>query len=390
MKKWIVLLLLLLPLTAWADPARDVTAEVQITVAGRQDGLRTMWDRDWKTGLAAPGDIDQYVWITPGEDPVAAVYIEYGMRTSAVALETYDGSDWRQATEWTDALTAQDLVSFPARTEAFRLHFTPAIAGSKLYIREIYVFTEGDLTDTPAHGWTTSAGKADILFVATHPDDELLWFGGAIPSCTDAGREVQVAYLTCNKLVRRQELLNGLWHCGVTRYPEINEWEDARGEPGYVLWTWGGRDNALSQMTAMLRRYQPEVVVTHGVKGESGHIQHKLCSELMQEAVRLAADPAYQTDGLSPWQVKKLYLHGGKEPTLQMDWSQPLASFGGKDGLTVAREAFDFHVSQDHVRYHVQSPGEENDSTLFTLVYSTVGEDEAGNDFFEHIVESDR
>lgn len=382
MKKWLWILLLLLPLTAWADPARDVTAAVEIKVQGRDTDLQLLWDGNWASGITAPGGTDQYVWITPGRDPVAAVYMEFGRCTSAVRAELYDGHAWRASAPWTDAAMGQVLLRFPAQSGQFRLHFRPQKAGEKLYLRELHAFTPGELDETQARDWLPPAEKADILFVVAHPDDELLWFGGAIPSCVDAGRTVQVVYLTCNHVERRQELLCGLWHCGVRHYPQINTWADSKNTYSDALWRWGQRENIIESLAGIICRYRPEVIVTHGEKGESGHIQHILCSEMMREAVKLAAEGA---KGLAPWQTQKLYLHGGEAPTLHMDWSLPLASLGGKDGLTLAKEAFAFHASQNHQRYHVQEPGEKNDSTLFTLVHSTVGEDVAGGDLFENV-----
>ena len=381
MKKWLCILLLLLPLTAWAEPARDVTAEVEIAVAGRDTDLPLLWDGKWASGITAPGNMDQYVWITPGREPVAAVYIEFGRHTSAVQAEAFDGYAWRALAPWTDASMGQVLLRLPAQSGMFRLHFRPQKDGDMLYLRELHAFTAGELEDAPVRDWLPPAEKADILFVVAHPDDELLWFAGAIPSCVNAGRTVQVVYLTCNHVERRQELLCGLWHCGVRHYPHINQWEDTKDTYLDALWRWGQREKAVGALADILRRYRPEVVVTHGVKGESGHIQHILCSELVQEAVKAAAEPSE----LPAWQVRKLYLHGGDEPTLRMDWSIPLANLGGKDGLTLAREAFELHASQNHRRYHVQEPGEKNDSTLFTLVATTVGEDAVGGNLFENI-----
>ena len=52
----------------------------------------------------------------------------------------------------------------------------------------------------------------------------------------------------------------------------------------------------------------------------------------------------------------------------------------------MARRAFAWHESQTKDdRWQVAYKGSRFDSTLYTLVFSTVGEDEAGNDFFEHI-----
>ena len=67
-----------------------------------------------------------------------------------------------------------------------------------------------------------------------------------------------------------------------------------------------------------------------------------------------------------------------------MDWYQPLAAFGGKDAMTVATEAFECHVSQVKSGTDMGS-GLRRDNSSFGLWFSSVGEDEEKNDFFEHI-----
>ena len=104
----------------------------------------------------------------------------------------------------------------------------------------------------------------------------------------------------------------------------------------------------------------------------------------MEECIALAANPAYRPDTGEAWQVKKMYRHLGSAPTTKLDWDQPLSSFGGETGIEIARAAMEFHVSQIS-RWKVAAAGDQYDSTLYTLIFSTVGEDIAGNDLFEHI-----
>ena len=387
MKKTVLILLLILfSLCARAETARDVTAEALIEIVGSDSRVEKLRDRDEDTGISAPAGKRQYLIVTPGDQAIAAAKIEFGPQPSSVAAERYDGEEWRTLSAYENPGYSQALIRFPAQTAPFRLAFTPLREGDKLYIRELYLYSEGEPDAERAHTWQAAPEKADILFVATHPDDELLWFGGAIPSCVDAGKSVQVVYLTCGKPTRRLELLNGLWHCGVRGYPEILYLEDEKVEKEQALKDWD-EEQTVSRLVRLIRAYRPEVVVTHGADGEYGHVQHVLCAELMQKAVRQAADASFRPHAGAPWRIKKLYLHGGDKPTLRMDWDAPLASFGGKTGIEVAREAYQYHVSQHKRRYQVAAAGEKYDSTLYTLTVTRVGKDSEKNDFFEHIEE---
>jgi len=67
-----------------------------------------------------------------------------------------------------------------------------------------------------------------------------------------------------------------------------------------------------------------------------------------------------------------------------MDWNQPLSSFGGKTALEVANEAYQLHVSQ--LEYHSNVYGDGDYSSLnYGLAFTAVGQDEAKDDFFEHV-----
>ena len=53
---------------------------------------------------------------------------------------------------------------------------------------------------------------------------------------------------------------------------------------------------------------------------------------------------------------------------------------------TIAKEAFDMHMTQhESGHWRVPGPDQPYDSTRYTLVFSTVGEDTQGNDMLENI-----
>ena len=137
-------------------------------------------------------------------------------------------------------------------------------------------------------------------------------------------------------------------------------------------------------VTGLFRRYQPDVVITHDVKGEYGHGAHRTTADAAIHAVTLAADAAYAPETGESWQVKKLYLHLYTENALEMDWRRPLEAFQGKTAFQVADEAFKMHKSQQSNGLIVQDWGEYANNR-YGLYFSTVGPDEEKNDFFENI-----
>ena len=140
-------------------------------------------------------------------------------------------------------------------------------------------------------------------------------------------------------------------------------------------------------VTKIIRKYKPEVIVTHDVDGEYGHGAHKVCADAMRKCIERAADPrieAKQVREYGAWQVKKLYLHLWSENVVDMDWRVPLEAFDGKTAFDMAEAGFQCHTSQLNTEYVVEDWG-PYDNSLFGLAFSAVGEDVVKNDFMENI-----
>ena len=236
--------------------------------------------------------------------------------------------------------------------------------------------------------WQKPVDKADIMFVSAHQDDEIIFFGGAIPYyATALKRPCVVVYMAnCNRH-RRNEALNGLWKMGMVDYPEfINLKDEKVGSVKEAVALWGGSDNILSLLVQRIRRFKPEVIVTHDLDGEYGHNQHKATAQAMMAAIEAAADPAQfpeSAEVYGAWQVKKLYHHLYKENQISMDWETKLDALNGYTPLEVARMGFKEHASQ--TQYYVIKSHGTYDNSKFGLYYTSVGPDVKKNDFLENI-----
>ncbi len=257
-------------------------------------------------------------------------------------------------------------------------------------LSRLHVMTPGEL---PAwvQRWERLEGNAELLLISTHPDDDILWFGGMLPTYAgERDMKVQVAYMVGGRnRVRRIELLNALWHCGVHYYPDIGCFEDmgsAYLDSAYRAW--GGEEQVDLYITRLLRKWQPQVIAAQDIKGEYGHLHHQITTKaIIKSVTTLCSDPAYDPQSAAEYgiaQPQKLYIHLYGENQIHLDWEQPLSAFGGKTGLQIAREAFKMHASQQSGKYHV-SVTNRYSSALFGLYYSTVGPDVIGQDLFENV-----
>ena len=237
--------------------------------------------------------------------------------------------------------------------------------------------------------WEPTPDKLDLLIISTHQDDELLFFGGAIPyyACREDVRMAVLYMADCGRL-RMGEALNGLWTAGLRNYPIFLDLPDQyTNNLKEAASIWKNYDPQLRLVRAY-RQYRPEVVLFQDFKGEYGHGQHQYTAQLAAEAIALAADPDYDPQSVQSfgvWQVKKAYVHLYGENQIRMDWDQ--IAVGDDPAVTamfLAKEAYDKHRSQS-AAFSMERHGRLYDNTLFGLYYTAVGPDVEKNDFLENI-----
>jgi len=367
--------------------ARDISAQCAFSGKPKNE-LKRLTDGSYATNWLSEGGKRAALEITaPEGETIGSVYVQFFRTGCAFDVQTKDEQgEWQTAASCpTDYLTG--YAALPEAAQCVRI--VPQQRNGRLSIVQLHVFTPGD---APAwvQRWEAPLEKADLLVIAGHPDDELLFMGGTIPYYAgERGLDVQVAYLVPSMPYRRLELLDGLWLCGVTHYPTLGPFPDRYATSLSSLYGQKGWDEEklLRFVTGLYRRHRPDVVVTHDVGGEYGHAAHRAAADAAQRCVALAADASYQNKRLEetePWQIKKLYLHLYEQGELRMDWRAPLEAFGGKTAFEMAELAFTRHISQQKTDYRVEDFG-DYDCSRFGLVFSTVGEDVERADFFEHI-----
>ncbi len=367
--------------------AEDRTALCGFETNGRSQEFELMTDGDLSTYF--PFKEKKGTLTITASAPIQGISVmlfdKYGKPLSYDVQVPGEGDAWV-----TVAQSGAYLVNWHALAEPVERIRLVATCTERLRIAELRLFGPGQ-RPAEIQEWS-SLEKCDLMLLSAHPDDEILWFGGLLP--TYAGERkyrVQVVVLAPTGGMRKLELLSAIWHCGVHDYPELLGFIDKNGKTAEKQYTlWRGKNRVLGRVVGVIRKHQPEVLVTHGEGGEYGHGAHKLAADAAKNAVKLAAKSGKYKESVKlygTWQVKKLYLHEYKKNQIVCDWTVPLQAFVGKTGYEVAEEAFAFHASQVKRDWSFEVHG-SHDNALFGLYQTEVGQDTGIGDLMEHITET--
>ncbi len=390
-RKWtaalVILGIALLCAAAGAETAADITSSCKFNAGSGRKSFAACKDRDYKTYWKTSNGDKCYVEVTvPAGQAASGVMVQWYEHPHAWGLQI-PGPDGK----WTDAgHTGGEYLSeylpLPEGTTRFRVANAP---GEKrhFYMAELRIYGEGDLPPE-VQQWQSCDGKADLMLLVAHQDDEVLWFGGTLPTYAgEEGKICQVCMVVPSMPYRRLELLDCLWTCGVRYYPAYGNFKDAFSFSLTKQYRHWNKNRVYETVTGWIRRYQPDVLLTHDLQGEYGHGAHRVCADAVMHCLKLAAEEKKyprSAKQYGTWDVPKCYIHLWKENVIDMDWRQPLESFGGKTSFEIAEAGFRCHVSQQKTDYHVEDWGPW-DNSLFGLYRSLVGPDEEKNDFFENL-----
>ena len=266
-------------------------------------------------------------------------------------------------------------------------------------ICDIFLYSSGELPKD-VQLWKKGENETDILLCATHSDDDQLFFAGLLPLyAVEKCLRVRVAYFInhYDTYNRTHELLDGLWHCGVTLYPDISPFPDgysesSSGAMNFLASKGFTYENILDFQRNLLNKYKPLIVVLHDFKGEYGHGAHILNTKSFVEVCENPEDRQYVP--------KKIYVHLYDKNTIVLDIDTPLSNFNGKTAFNISQEAFKYHKSQHWTWFYKWIYGANSNITKaseihsynpakYGLYYSSVGADILKNDITENIISYD-
>jgi len=358
-----------------SEPA-SITAQCSFTSrASRADRAA---DRRWSTAWEPTAAGDEMM-ITVSADVVSET-LTLEWTTIPAAFEVIlDG-------ESVKVENLEGRISFAIETggaSEMVIRVSDAAAG----ICEARVYAEGR-TPEVVHDWQSASGNVDMMVVVTHPGEEFLFFGGAIPLAAAEGKEVLVVYMTDCGRERYAEAMDGLWAVGVRTHPVCLNLENGRAkeyEDAIDMW---GLEETYEVLVELLRKYKPDVVLTHDIYGEGENNQRKLTSATLRRAVLLATDEGAYPDSSEQygvWDVKKTYIHRYEGNVITLEADTPMELMNG----WTLREmtAVGFNKNRELMDDFDLKDGEEYDPYSYGMIRAADGlaEDVLKNSFFENI-----
>ena len=374
--------LLMCSAPAFAVQADTVTKQCMFEVsAGREKYLT---DGDVDTSWTSESENGKLM-ITLPTNGAGYVVIEWEKLPTGYIFAQYD-ADKQIMTSVGEADVQPGLIQVYELNEDAR-YVLMTLTDKKQSIAEITVYSPGELPES-VQRWRGQYTKCDMMLVCAYAGDEFSVFGGMLPRyAVEKDARVQTVFMTEASREQKSETLAALWSLGIDNYPEFLDLSGSKaGSLEDCLKKWGGKDELIGTMVECIRRFKPEVIVSHDINGEGGDYRRQLTGMLMEYAIAAAADPdAYPDSGdeYGAWQVKKLYLHLGQGERVDLDWSAPAQGLPGGSALAAAQSAFASYASLAG-KYTVTEGG-EYDSSVYSLISSTIGSDVRRDDLFENV-----
>ena len=382
MKKWLILLasgllaMLLIGSGLAENDAVEITAACQLNLSGVKNP-KNLTDRKFTTNMESKNVVNPTLTIG-SESPIYGLYLCFQKKPEQYEIQVQKGGDWETVCEGNEFIHAWYELDGVKDVRVIALGEKKQVMG----FNEVYVFGSGRVPDW-VQRWEKTPEKSDILFVVAHPEEELLYLGGAIPYyAAEQGRTVAVACMSYANTTRRSELLNGLWSMGYRSYPVIGNFKTAKAKGLKAAYktidSHSGEKVLVSWLADVFAATKPEVVVGPDENGEGNNGQRLMLADACKKAFDASADR---------WQVKKLYLHlyGEAGDQVVFDWNQPMEKLGGRTGMGLAYYAYLYHKTQDDQEKSVYKEGMTYQNNCFGLAESLVGEDLLHQDLLENI-----
>ena len=184
-------LCLLLVCPAEAEEAKELTAECVFTSNARGKDFSLMTDRNFSTYYSLN---DKKGWLDV-ESSVPIHGISISMLSRYGAPVSYDIQVEAEDGTWTTVASNQFLVDWFVPDEPLTKFRIKGTSAERIRISEIRIFGEGE-KPADVQDWKV-LDDCDLMLISCHPDDEVLWFAGLLPTYAgERNYKVQLVEMT--------------------------------------------------------------------------------------------------------------------------------------------------------------------------------------------------
>lgn len=244
-----------------------------------------------KTQAAKTSTVDYYISSSDGASTANSVDGDY------TTINTFEADNNISETYGENGFL-HEFIDIQGGANEVKLTFN-----SDVELANAYAYGEGDVPED-VQKWKKCDG-ADVLIIATHIGDELLFFGGVISNFVDKDLEVQVAHFfdyTESDNLAEHEKLDALWKMGVKNYPVTGIFEDADYDSMELCEKVFDREMGEDWIANVIMTYKPVVCVTHAFNGEYFNNTHKYVADMVKNSVENLSNNGQ-------YDVQKTYFH---------------------------------------------------------------------------------
>ena len=222
------------------------------------------------------------------------------------------------------------------------------VAGDKPFaVSELRVYDSAAAPDDLCL-MAAQTAQPKVMLILAHTGDESFDFGGVLPFLS--GTDAAVVFLSSESRQAQQQAIEARYALGSRTQPVFARFPyyyDAR-LPLNKMYELVDKIELSNFLIQLLRRYQPDTLITHSAEGERGDGTHTLTAAYVLLAAEQAADATkeYVSErAYGVWQVGAVYQHMESGGSPLYDTHAPITAYGGKSAMELAQAGFERYTS---------------------------------------------
>jgi len=280
---------LLLPVGSWtktahaeAEPdATDLTDQCEITLPERSESfLYRFTDGRYNSRVSFTKDETLTIAVP---DEAAGLYVAWYTAPESALVEMLDSSEAVISTTTASTELLNDYYIVPEGCASIRISGEKAFAISELSVYD---------TETPPDALSIMAAQKtqpEVMIVLAHTADEAYYFGSLLPYCRSD--DVAVVFLMAYSREAQQEAIELQYSIGSRMQPIFAGFTYFRSYmDNDQMYAVMDEDEITEYMLRLVRKYQPNVLITHDIAGEDGDCTTALAATHVQLAAEQATE----------------------------------------------------------------------------------------------------